>query len=518
MDKHNEGFALPAVLLLLTLAGLLALSVSTLSNNQVRMAGNLRASVMSMNAAEAGAAFVVNGFVTGDLEWLDDGEYEGHALLASGAGLPVASPQLPNHGEGASAWWVESLDFSGDEVTARIHGIALGRETQRTVEVILERGEASSDSPFAAAVVGCEGVDLSGSGTIDSWDSRNGAYSPGLAAMNANVGTLTNFSDIIIRGNSPIRGSVLAGRDVRVSGSSTVAGDYRAVRNIVFNGNPSCPAAEVKAGGYVQVPGAWWRNGCGGGGEWEEDADVQLPQQTCDPLNAQLMIADSMDAYRPPVSAFTSWPHAGWRPNPVVIEQNVAYGPGNVRIGPGAHPVTVDALATDWIYVDGDFSLTSSSQLHFWNPSAVGAPQHVRVFVEGDFETSGASRLNIDPGVSVTVYATGRINFGGGHSQTIAPVVEAGGEIRPTLSIYTSFSGNNGVRVTGSAPLSASIYAPYSDVSVTGSGALYGAVRGRTVSVSGAGGIHYDEALGLMSGGGGGSDGVPRIAGWREVR
>jgi hypothetical protein len=89
--------------------------------------------------------------------------------------------------------------------------------------VTLERGEGTSESPFAAAVVGCEGVDLAGSGRIDSWDSRNGPYSTALADANADVGTLTNFSDLVIRGNSPIFGGVLAGRDVRVTGSSMVA-------------------------------------------------------------------------------------------------------------------------------------------------------------------------------------------------------------------------------------------------------------------------------------------------------
>jgi len=176
--------------------------------------------------------------------------------------------------------------------------------------------------------------------------------------------------------------------------------------------------------------------------------------------------------------------------------------------------------------VNGNFSLTSSSILHIQNPSVAGSPQELKIFVNGDLTAAGASRLNIDPGVSVRFYVTGRVNFTGGHNQVLPSTVNLnpGGppEIAPTLSIYSSFVGGGqgnqaGVRVGGSSPLSASIYAPMSTVRVEGSSPLYGAVRGREVAVAGAGGIHYDEALGLMGGSPGQAAAAPRIASWSEV-
>ncbi len=56
--------------------------------------------------------------------------------------------------------------------------------------------------------------------------------------------------------------------------------------------------------------------------------------------------------------------------------------------------------------------------------------------------------------------------------------------------------------------LNMSVYAPLANVAVKASGQFLGAIRGKTVNVDGAGGIHYDVALGGGSDGGG--DGLPR--------
>lgn len=51
----------------------------------------------------------------------------------------------------------------------------------------------------------------------------------------------------------------------------------------------------------------------------------------------------------------------------------------------------------------------------------------------------------------------------------------------------------------------AQIYAPLAKVDIAGSGTLYGAVRGKTVAVSGVAAIHYDAALGEANQGGNGT-------------
>lgn len=518
MITAERGFVLPAMLLLLVMFTGIALTAATMASQQIRSSSDLRSSVMAFHAAEGGAAWVANRFASGDLEWLAGDTLAGADLEGVSDAIPVSAAGGPNHGD--AIWWVESMAFDDEEVTYQVVGEVLPTATRRSVRVTYQRGEGGSTSPFASAVVGCEGITLSGSAVIDSWDSQMyGQYAPGLAQANANVGTLAGNGDVVLSGSSPIRGDVLSARDIRVSGSAQVQGDYRAIRNIQFNGNPSCPTADVEAGGAISTPGAWWMGGCGNP-EWDEGADIDFTPQPCDPLNVAQFVADSMAAYRPDSGDFENWPHTGWRPNPVHIDSNQAYN--SFSIGPGAHPVTLDAGAVDFLYVAGNFSLTSSAQLHIQNPSMTGAPQQVKLFVEGNVSASGASRLNIDPGVSLLVFTTGRISISGGHSQSILPTVNVAesGEprIQPTLGLFTSFAGGgNGVSISGNSPLSAVVYAPLSAVAVSGSGDLYGAVQGRTVSVSGGAGIHYDEALGLMGGAASTGAIASRIVLWEQV-
>lgn len=512
----RQGFALPAVLLIMVLLGAVAMAASMMANQQVRSAGDLRSSVMAVHAAEGGAAWISNNLTSGSLDWMDGDSLFGEDLLAVGADLPYERPEEANHGD--AAWWVDYMRFDGDEVVFLVRGEVVQTGTQRAIEVVYERGTGGSTSPFASAVVGCESVHLSGSGRIDSWNSQLGPYSAGLAQTNANVGTLNGQGDVVLSGHAPIWGDVLSARDIRVSGSSWVQGDYIAVRNIQYSGNPSCPSAQVRAGGLIASPGTWWMNGCGNP-EFDDGADIDYTPQPCDPLDIENMMADSMDAYRPPPGDFQGWPHGGWRPNPIEIATNQGFN--GVSIGPGAHPITFDAGAADFMFVDGNFSLSSSGHLRIRNPSVSGDPQQFHLFVDGNLSWSGGSQLEIDPGVSLTIFTTGRVNISGGHSQLISPTVNLnpGGapEFAPTMGIYSSFSGSNGVSISGNAPISAVVYAPLTAVSVSGSGRLYGAVLGNTISVSGAGGVHYDETLGLLGGAPTGGGGNARISSWRQI-
>ena len=515
--RREDGFVLPAMLLLMILFTAVALASAIMATQQVRSADSLRTSVMATHAAEGGASWVANRLASGDLEWMAGDSLAGADLVAVSETLPFERPAEPNHGE--SAWWVDFMDFDEDEVTFVVRGEVLQTGTLRSIQVVFERGEGGSSSPFATAVVGCESVTLSGSGIINSWDSRDGPYSGAIARASANVGTLNGQGDVILSGNSPIRGDVLSARDIRVTGSSQVQGDYRAVRNIIFNGNPACPIAAVEAGFNVSVPGAWWMNGCGNP-EFDEGANLDFNPQPCDPLGVDDLVADTLDAYRPPPGDFENWPYGGWRGSPVEITTNRAFN--QVNIGAGAHPLVLDAGTMDFMYVDGNFSLGSSAILRIRNPSVSGDPQRLLLLVDGNLSMTGGSQLEMDPGVSLVIMTTGRVTFTGGHTQVVNPTVNMnpGGapEFAPTMGIFTSFSGNNGVSISGNSPLSAVIYAPLTSVSVSGSGRLYGAVLGNTVTVSGGAGIHYDEALGLLGGAPGTEGTASRITSWQAVR
>ena len=163
-------------------------------------------------------------------------------------------------------------------------------------------------------------------------------------------------------------------------------------------------------------------------------------------------------------------------------------------------------------------------------------PEPTNVLVLDSFSLGGSANFIVDGG-DMTLYVKGGIDIGGGASFSVAEgsslkIVTSGrfnlpsgldvasdsptdDEGNPVLSIYSTYddggaSGwNAGVNISGSSTFKGTIFAPYSTVNVGGSGALFGAVKGRRVEVSGSGDIHYDEALmeSSVGTGDGGTDG-----------
>lgn len=346
-----------------------------------------------------------------------------------------------------------------------------------------------------AVVVGCDGVSLTESAGIDSWNSRDGLYTPALAGANTLVATVAPDADLSVGSEEVVRADVLAARDLLVSGGAEITGNYFAGRDIIFSGDPACPIGSVQAGGSVAVPGSWWQELCApslGSSGWKTEVRVMLPDGACDPLGVTSSVA-GMIAEHSPAGAVAPWPHTGWREAPVHIDADTAYS--GFTIGAGAHPVTVDASSVDHLFIDGDFVLTSSAELHIQNPLGPAQPRELQIIVTGDVETSGSSLLTVDAGISVRLYTTGTVSISGGAAQDITPSIEIDGRVEPTFGVYSSYSGGAGVNVNNHAPLTAVVYAPHTEVSVGGSGEVFGAVRGRTVSVSGSGWIHYDENI-----------------------
>lgn len=155
---------------------------------------------------------------------------------------------------------------------------------------------------------------------------------------------------------------------------------------------------------------------------------------------------------------------------------------------------------------------------------------HVVVFVDGDFIMSGSGELQIREGSSLTLFVTGKVEFGNG--KVITPQNKLTADGVPVFSVYSSYASKNnsdyGVTLSGGInqgidPVYASIYAPLTHINITSGARLAGSVIGKTVSVTGGATILYDKALGDAniggSDGGGGSgpvEGNPRVAftGW----
>lgn len=350
-----------------------------------------------------------------------------------------------------------------------------------------------------AVVVGCEGVEFTGSGKVDAWNSSEGLYSPALATDHALVATVGASADLKISGFATIRADLLAVRDLLISNGQQFTGDLYAGRHIKFTNNPPCPQEGVYAGGTITTPGQWWINQCGGGAGWVQGAQITLPKLQCDPLDVTALVDDMIAQHAPP-GGVEPWPYPGWRPDPVVIDTNVAYNAFTVQSG--NYPLVIDATKVDVVYVDGNFRITNGGRLHIRNPHGMSELQELLIIVDGNFETNGGSFLVVDPGISVRAYVTGKVTVSGGAAQNVPPSIVIDGKVQPTFGIYTSYQSNSsaiGVRVIADSPLTAVVYAPLANVEVSESGHVYGAVRGRTVKVSGSGWIHYDENLDVNS-------------------
>ncbi len=89
----------------------------------------------------------------------------------------------------------------------------------------------------------------------------------------------------------------------------------------------------------------------------------------------------------------------------------------------------------------------------------------------------------------VVIKLTGTLNTSGATSLPNTTLIPS------NLQILSSYSGSNGVTLGNSSSLQLVVYAPNTNVSITGSAPLFGTVAGKTITVSNSGMIHYDTKL-----------------------
>ena len=125
----------------------------------------------------------------------------------------------------------------------------------------------------------------------------------------------------------------------------------------------------------------------------------------------------------------------------------------------------------------------------------VKAGHNVFMFVKGNFIMSGASTLTIPDNSSLTLLVKGDLIIGAG-SEVLTPTQGLTADGLPVFSIFSSYSGT-GIYITGGVEqVYAAVYAPLTDVAISSSVGFKGALLGRSITVTGDGGVHYDEAIG----------------------
>ena len=241
------------------------------------------------------------------------------------------------------------------------------------------------------------------------------------------------------------------------------------------------------------------------------EGDATSGTSSCDPLNINNAINDLDDPLNNYQDLYISGSGKGdhlqlHTSKAVFLVDNASTPDGDIT----AQSTRFLEKPTDIIYFDN---------INIKGHLSVKENHHATLFVQGDFTMDGASSLTIPEQSSLTIIIQGKFNVGGG-AQVYTPANGITAQGKPVFSIYSNYAGaGTGVSFSGGTEqVYAVIYAPNSHVEINSAVGFKGSVLGNTVNVSGAGGIHYDTALGNVSTGNNGSSGsASRLVfkGWR---
>lgn len=508
--NKQKGAVLLIVLVFSLLASLLV--VTSLRDNlvQERLSGNFQKQVNAQLTAEQGM-------------------YESYNTLkatlikvpqSTAASLNDSLPKSASGSIDSSAYTLTKTVTPSAELSVNSTGQHL--EGQAKLNALFALKGAKGNNIFNDAIVSCESLNLTGSSTIDGYDSRKGAYgdsfnnAQGNNQLNkhgkGNVTTVEPNADVTLSGNSPIYGDVSATGNVTLTGSSSLIGNIQGNKDVILGtgtvgGNIAAGQNfELKNSGTVEgsvqannnastAPGAKV-NGTlqyGGDGNFHQNSSIgqavkqvpnvpPVPTKSCDPLD----IGAVMGGFK--------MPNNGART--IASTQNVTISPtgstassGNSNAFPALSSSSENIFGSETPVFNLDSLVMSSDGV--LNISG----GDVTLIINGDFKMSGANQLNIAPGSSLTLFVNGEISFTAGtnngnsiKSQTLTS------SNKPPLAIYSS--SNKDVTVSGSVPIYAALYAPKSKVNLPGGPEIFGSVRGKSITATGNGKIHYDNALG----------------------
>ncbi|GIU49996.1 hypothetical protein TUM4438_34790 [Shewanella sairae] len=610
LKGSQQGFTLVTVLIMSMMAGVLVLNSLKDNVAQERLSGNFQKKMNARLVAEKGVFDTYNYL---------------NAQLAANPNQTldqlIAAMQTSGSASGISNMsynLIANIPAGSNQLFLQSDGERFDGETKLKANFELVSGSSQSSSGFGGGVIGCDGISLSGSGIIDSYDSSLGDYNSdpaqGEINKNANVTVRTlNDNDIItLSGASIIDGDLIAIGKVNFGGSAHIAGNVHSNDSITMlsdstiGGNASAftffkqtsgsitgaihansyvNISETPVGGDITSMGEVTADGETIGGDILSQGDISLTRVTVAGLgqtyanykqvegsingvkskgNVTLSATHAIinndnlrfaGAFNDPSDPYASAPYKVSPPQPqlpqvpLVEKQPIDDGildpndPNDLTCDPldiENAVLTVDSFADsakDLIIKDtgkgasstvytlsntrGEYSQGGGSGAEYnpipsTNATFLGdqhnilmydnvkingnieiKPGHnVVLYAKGGFYLQGASTLTIPDNSSLTLIVKGALIIGSGSTINTPTngLTQAG---IPVFSIYSSYSGTGVDILGGVEQIYAAIYAPLSDVEIASDVAFKGSVLGKKVDISGAGGIHYDEALGL---------------------
>jgi hypothetical protein len=489
--KKQQGFTLITVLVLSSLASILVLNSLKDNVNQERLSGNFQKKINSRLISERGIFDSIAVAQT----FLSANQSATIADLTNNLGTQTGNKTLTH---GGMSYEVVSSETTPGELLLSSKGTRF--EGESALKVRLRVTPGGSNSPFADAVVGCDGVNLSGSGQIDSYNSNVAPYDSHNPGNEGNVSTITKSdssavppvsSDIILGGNSPILGDVSSAGGINTK-TSRVEGSLHANGDIIIGSGSG-----VKVTGNVRTRGNYYQNGGKIGGYVRANGDALMVWTTFILNNAHsgldILYGGSPDFKDTTNNQFYAENQYNVFPDVAKVKDSDVNAPDYDATNPATNCDHLNVASKIAIVANGASSLPSlgtlsTSTFTFTENKVLGSAEghytihgdntvfssvnenvlgetlpviklanlylssdanavitgDVTLYIEGDFTLTGGAKMTITAGSSLTLLIQGKVKIAAGakiealqHGLTLARV---GREARPVMSIYSSYA------------------------------------------------------------------------------
>ncbi|MFO7724922.1 MAG: hypothetical protein R6V45_05170, partial [Oceanipulchritudo sp.] len=185
--------------------------------------------------------------------------------------------------------------------------------------------------------------------------------------------------------------------------------------------------------------------------------------------------------------------------NPILTSPETSLSGTTMGVSTGESAYELPSLSVgsgDVLTVEGDVTLVIAGDMDVKGDIVLADDASLSIFIKGDMDIGGNGLANEGSPRNLLIYNT----------TTEADI--AAGDPRPSMKLH------------GNGFLSAAVYAPEADVSLRGgggSGEMFGAVVGNSVTFSGNNyDFHYDESLAYLNDDDGYS-GIPEVTNWVEL-
>jgi len=253
MKNRSRGFSLVVVLALVAIASVVVFTSLKDTVVQERLAGNFQKSINARMLSERGVFDQISAIQT---FLTNNPDADAQELVTLITDVESASQHAADLRFSAALRQTSPSDLAIDGYGERHGGDAISN-----LLFNFRLRQTGENSPFATALIGCEGVTNAQGSRIDSYDSRRngGIYDVASAGSDADVITIVKDSSIVLSGGAITAGNVISTGTVTVSDGHFVGGTIRANGDIaVLGGNGPSPAgfpANTRIGGDIETQG-----------------------------------------------------------------------------------------------------------------------------------------------------------------------------------------------------------------------------------------------------------------------